>query len=288
MKKRIFSGFIICIIIFASLGLSYGCTNGFKIHGPIKYSLEINNLVITDNEAVDYCSTNHIISPDKTKADISFENAYPGYVAFVTYTLKNTGNLPITVYNLLVVNPFPEAISVDTQYFIPFMLDPHQCFTRTEQVEILDDAEQNQFYSFQIMLNADSDGFCPRSVGFWKQQFSDKNNAKFNDAVLESWLDAISLYSEVFQFTGDQEERFSQVYDILDPSKPWNSLEQLEAQLLTLWLNYVSGSCHGLQVNKMQAQDILAQTESAILLNNVHSFNYYKRLCEQFNTGFTK
>ena len=286
MNRRLFAVFVVFVVIFASLGVTYGAKDGIKI-GPVNYNIEFITFSFNDNEAVNYADAYGVISADKKVLDVTFSNAYPGYLVDVTYAIKNTGNTPVAINNIFVFNPHPEAIDVALQNFVPFILDSDQIFERTEEIQILPNAEQDGVYSFQIMINVDEERLCPGSIGYWKHQFSvwleGKGNPMVDQAVLEDWLDAVSFQSEVFEFVGTQTDKFNQAFDILEPTKSWTTLDHLKAQLLGLWLNFVSGRTIGLTYQQMDAWEIITASEQVIIGNQIANMEQWKNTCESFN-----
>lgn len=286
MKHGLLSVFVVLVLVFGSLGASYAIKNGVSFEGT-HYDFEFVEVVLTDAELVDYCQGNYLLGADKQSVEVFFDNAYPGYVASVTYRIENLGDVPIAINNIFVLNSCPEALEIDLEYFEPFLLYPHEGFQRTEAVTVLWGAEQNGVYGFEIVLNVDGERNCPGSIGYWKHQFSaylyGKGKPHVDDDVLEDWLGIVSSDSEVFEFVGTKEEKFLQAFELLDPSKKWTPDDHLRAQLLALWLNRVSGRTIGFTLEGMGCDEVIFGSEQALLSSDVENFEYWKDMCECFD-----
>jgi hypothetical protein len=157
----------------------------------------------------------------------------------------------------------------------------------TTTIRILQEAKQNWQYQFQICIGISFQQNYPKSLGFWKQQFStnlDKNGKPQIDAqTLEQYLNRINSQSQIFKFTGTQQQKLQKALNILEMPKRPTMLDKLKAQLLTLWLNSVAGWTEGYSLNGMTAQDIIEGSESAITNQLTGEYEYWKDLCESFN-----
>ena len=91
----------------------------------------------------------------------------------------------------------------------------------TTTVHILQPAQQNSEYTFQIKIGFSCQTGNPHTIGFWKNQFSKalcKNGKpQVPAATLEQYLNQISSQSAIFNFTDThtQKEKFQQALNIL-------------------------------------------------------------------------
>jgi hypothetical protein len=276
------------IIALLTVGYSYAYKNGGINIKPNKFDIAFANVIANDNEAeIDVAITSAQITPDGNTINVYISNAYPGYEAYVTYTIQNTGKMPAHFISLTITNPNPEALEITTTDHTGTWLSPDQTVHGTTTIRILQEAKQNWQYQFQISIGISFQEKRPRSIGFWKQQFStnlDKRGKPQIDArTLEQYLNQINSQSQIFKFTGTQQQKLQKALDILEMPKRPTMLDKLKAQLLTLWLNSVAGWTEGYTLNGMTAQDIIEGSENAITKQLTGEYECWKDLCESFN-----
>ena len=277
------------IIALLTVGYSYACQNGgININPNSNFEAAFTNVTISDNEAeIDVAITSAQITPDGNTINVFISNAYPSYEAYITYTIKNEGKMPAHFNSLTITNPNPEALEITTTNHTGTWLQPDQTVQGTTTIRILQEAKQNWQYQFQICIGISFQQNYPKSLGFWKQQFSrnlDKNGKPQIDAqTLEQYLNRINSQSQIFKFTGTQQQKLQKALNILEMPKRPTMLDKLKAQLLTLWLNSVAGWTEGYSLNGMTAQDIIEGSESAITNQLTGEYEYWKDLCESFN-----
>jgi archaellum component FlaG (FlaF/FlaG flagellin family) len=292
MKTKLLIALALTMIALSLIGYSYACQNG-GIHinccqpnCNIKFTLATTS----DNENTkEVATTTAQIINDGNTINAYISNGYPCYEAYITYTIKNTGNCPIHFTGVTITNPNPEALEITTTNHTCTWLQPCQTTQGTTTVHILQTAQQNWQYQFQIKITAECQT-CqgkPRTIGFWKHQFSTatcttKGNQQVDSATLERYLDQISAQSQIFEFTGTRKQKFQQALNILNP--PGSSMQaKLKAQLLALWLNYAAGWTNGYTVNDKTAWQIIQGSENALLNNQTNKYEYWKNLCDAFN-----
>jgi len=277
------------IIALLTVGYSYACQNGgININPNSNFEAAFTNVTISDNEAeIDVAITSAQITPDGNTINVFISNAYPSYEAYITYTIKNEGKMPAHFNSLTITNPNPEALEITTTNHTGTWLQPDQTTQGTTTICSLQEAKQNWQYQFQICIGISFQENYPKSLGFWKQQFSrnlDKNGKPQIDAqTLEQYLNRINSQSQIFKFTGTQQQKLQKALNILEMPKRPTMLDKLKAQLLTLWLNSVAGWTEGYSLNGMTAQDIIEGSESAITNQLTGEYEYWKDLCESFN-----
>jgi hypothetical protein len=276
------------IIALLTMGYSYACQNGGINIKPNTFDVAFTNVIANDNEAeIDVATTHAQITRDENTINVYISNAYPCYEAYITYTIQNMGKMPAHFNSLTITNPNPEALEITTTDHTGTWLQPGQTTQGTTTIRILQEAKQNWQYQFQISIGISFQEKRPRSIGFWKQQFStnlDKRGKPQIDAqTLEQYLNQINSQSQIFKFTGTQQQKLQQALSILEMPKRPTMLDKLEAQLLALWLNYIAGWTEGYTLNGMTAQDIIEGSESAITNQLTGKYEYWKDLCESFN-----
>ncbi|MEM2568235.1 MAG: hypothetical protein QXH20_07195 [Candidatus Bathyarchaeia archaeon] len=278
------------IIALLSIGYSYACKNGGVNINPNKnFDVAFISVTTSDNEAEINVATIHAqITHDQNAIDVYLMNAYPGYEAYITYTIQNIDKIPARFDSLTIKNPNPEALLITTTDHTYTWLQPGQTVQGKTTIRILETAEENQAYTFQIIMGLSSNKEEPRSMGFWKQQFTaalteTESQLQIAPATLENYLDQISVKSEVFEFQGSQKEKFQQALKILDLPKTANMEAKLKAQLLALWLNYIARWTEGYTLYGMTAYNIMQGAEQAIKNSQTNDYKYWKDLCEKFN-----
>ncbi|MCE4629260.1 MAG: hypothetical protein F7C82_03180, partial [Desulfurococcales archaeon] len=107
---------------------------------------------------------------------------------------------------------------------------------------------------------------------------------------LDNMIITISNNSDVFDFSvNDSNTRLREALDVLEA--PYlGSQDALEAQLLALWFNYVSGYSEGHILSyggeDYSALDIISLAETAIVAGDEASYEFLKGLCEAYNTAW--
>jgi hypothetical protein len=276
------------IIALLTVGYGYACKNG-GINIKPKFDVAFTNVITSDNEAeIDVATTLAQIAQDGNVINVYVLNAYPGYEAYIIYTIKNKGQIPARFDSLTIKNPNPEALKITTTDHTFTWLQPDQTVQGTTTIQIGESADENQQYTFQIIMGLSSKEEKPRTLGFWKQQFSaaltqTESQLQIAPETLENWLDQISAKSNVTKFTGLKEEKFQQALNILEMPKQPTIEDKLKAQLLALWLNYVAGWTEGYTLNGMTAWQIIQGSETALQNGQTKQYQYWKDLCESFN-----
>ncbi|MGB9778605.1 MAG: hypothetical protein ACPLW8_04290 [Candidatus Bathyarchaeales archaeon] len=289
MKKLLFA-LALTIITLTAIGYSYSCHNGgISTNCYCNCDVKFTSVTYWDNEIEKDVAniTAKIIgcTSDTIKAYIT--NAYPCYRAYINYTIKNTGSRPVYFENLTIINPNPEALEITTTNHTGTWLQPCQKISGITTVHILQQAQQNWTYQFQIKIGLTCQEGYPRTIGFWKNQFDKALDKRGKPQVpadtLENYLDQISTQSLIYEFTGTRTEKFQNASKIL--SAPWysNMEAKLKAQLLALWLNYVAGWTEGYTYKGMAAWEIIQGSETALLNHQTNKYEYWKDMCDGFN-----
>ena len=292
MKTKIFAIIILAIIALSIIGYSYACYNGgvhIDCYQPY-CNLKFISVTTSDNEIEkDVANVSAEITCDRYTINAYITNAYPCYEAYICYTIKNKGTCPIHFNSLTIINPNPEALEIATTNHTCTWLSPCEKVSGLTTVHILQPAQQNSEYTFQIKIATSCQQGNPHTIGFWKNQFDKalcKNGKPQVPATtLEEYLDQINATSQVFAsvFTGTRKEKFQQALSILSPSW-YSSMEaKLKAQLLALWLNYVAGWTGGYKYKGMTAWEIIQGSENALLNNQTSQYEYWKNMCDGFN-----
>lgn len=79
----------------------------------------------------------------------------------------------------------------------------------------------------------------PRSVGFWRHQYSDRGRAHYSDAELAAFLDLATAASGVFS-EQTAADTFGEAHGVLQTRGP-GMRDKAEAQALAAWLNFAAG-----------------------------------------------
>jgi hypothetical protein len=287
--KRTIAITVLGIIMVGLTSYSYACLNdGTK---PRCYcDIAFVSVSATDNEAkINIASVFAQITSEGKTLDVCIKNAYPGYEAYVTFTIKNRGSLPIRIDEVSATEYNKEALQVKTTGLpVSTLIRPGDTVGASETVRILEGAKQGWRYTFKVEI----EGSCqapeyPRSVGFWKNEFCvalDKNGeSHLSPSELENYLDQVSRQSQVFKFTGTQKQKFAQAIGILQPQSSSSMEAKLKQQLLALWLNQVAGWTTGCSLGGTTSQQIIKGSENALVAHRTSQYEYWKNFCERFN-----
>lgn len=292
MKNKLLLALALTMTALSIIGYSYACTRGgFTINCnqpncDIKFTLVLTSDNEIEKEVADIQAE---IVNDGNKIQAYITNGYPCYEAYINYTIKNKGTCPVHFTNLTIINPNPEALDITTTNHTCTWLQPCETAQGTTTVHILQPAQQNWQYQFQIIIAAECQEDClARTIGFWKHQFSTatcttKGHQQVSSTQLEQYLNQISAQSQIFEFTGTRKQKFQQALNILDlPRRP--SMEtKLKAQLLALWLNYAAGWTEGWTIEGKTAWQIIQGSENALQNHQTSQYEYWKNLCDRFN-----
>lgn len=286
--KKLFATLILTMIALSTTGYSYACSNG-GIHINSNCDIEFTTVTTTDNEIEkDVANVHAQITPDGNTIQTYISNAYPCYEAYINYTIQNTGNKPTHFTNLTITNPNPEALEITTTNHTCTWLQPSETVVGSTTIHILQEAEQNWQYTFQIKIGVTCQTEQPRTIGFWKHQFltalgNIKGKQHIPSETLEQYLDQITSQSDVFDFSGEQNEKFQTALNILKPPQRSSMKAKLKAQLLALWLNHASERTGGYTLEEMTDSEIIQGSEDALNSVAVEEYEYWKDLCDRFN-----
>jgi len=291
MKTKLLATLILSMVALGIIGYSYSCNNGgWHINCYCNCDIKFTKAITSDNEIEKDVATIYaeIVNCGNT-INANITNAYPCYRAYINYTIQNTGCKPVHFDSVTIINPNPEALEITTTNHTCTWLSPYEKVSGLTTVHILQPAQQNSEYTFQIKIATSCQQGNPHTIGFWKNQFDKalcKNGKPQVPATtLEEYLDQINATSQVFAsvFTGTRKEKFQQALSILSPSW-YSSMEaKLKAQLLALWLNYVAGWTGGYKYKGMTAWEIIQGSENALLNNQTSQYEYWKNMCDGFN-----
>lgn len=289
MKTKIFALIILATIALSIIGYSYSCQNGgIHINCYCNCDIKFKTVTTSDNEIEkDVANVNAEITNEGNSITACITNAYPCYRAYINYTIKNTGCKSVHFDSLTIINDYPEALEITTTNHTCTCLSPCETVQGTTTVHILQPAEQDWEYNFQIKIGVSCQEGNPHTIGFWKNHFSAaldcKGTAQVDPDTLERYLDEITSSSNVFKFDGSRKEKFRAAYEILRVQFPSSMEAKLKAQLLALWLNYVAGWTGGYKYKGMTAWEIIQGSETALLNHQTTKYEYWKNMCDGFN-----
>ena len=99
---------------------------------------------------------------DNESAEITISNAYPGYEANCTLTIKNTGSIPLHVKAVNVGNPNPEALSVSIVNDPSCTtLDVGETVTFDVVAHVTEAAGELSDYSFTVTVDIEQFNYLP-------------------------------------------------------------------------------------------------------------------------------
>ena len=288
MKTKIVISLMLVAIALISIGYSYACTNGWQINCYCNCDIKFTKVTTSDNEfEKDVANVYAEIVNCGNTINAYITNAYPCYRAYINYTIKNTGCKPVHFDSVTIINNYPDVLDITTTNHTCTWLSPYEKVKGTTTVHILQPAEQDSEYEFQIKIGVSCQEGNPHTIGFWKNQF-DKALCKSGKpqvpaATLEQYLNQISSQSPTYEFTGTQTQKFQQALTILNPPYHSSMEAKLKAQLLALWLNYVAGWTGGYKYKGMTAEEIINDSENALQNHQTSSYEYWKNMCDGFN-----
>jgi hypothetical protein len=290
MKSKLIATLVLALIVLGPIGYSYTNLSG-GIHSDWVDScdMKFESVTTSDNEqGINIANISACIAFDGWTIFTCISNAYPEYEAYINYTIKNTGNRPIHMENVAIVNPSPKSVKISTTNLTGTWLQPSETVRGSATVRILQEAREKWLYIFIIRITASSPSEHPRSKGFWKDQFAVALGAKKGEqqvpsTALEQYLTQVSSQSGIFKFTGTRTYKFQQALSILSIPDSSNMEAKLKAQLLALWLNYVAGWTEHYAYKGMTALQIIQGSENALFKHQTNKYEYWKNLCEGFN-----
>lgn len=289
MKTKLLMILTITMVALLTISYSYaGLTTVQLTSNCVNLGVEFTAVTATDNQhGQNMAYVQAHITPDHETINAYVTNAYPGYEAYITYTIKNEGNFLVTFDKVTIVNCNPEALNVTNTKLTCTTLQPSQTTQGTTTVHVLQGAKQNCRYTFQVQIFATGKKTHPKPFDFWKDQFSKclqrNSQPEINQATLEAYLNQITSQSQIFRFSGTQTQKLQQALSMSSP-KQSTTENNLKAQLLTLWLNTVAGWTDGYEVNGMTAQKIIQSAENALLKHQATQYDYWRNQCETFNS----
>jgi len=289
MKTKLFAAIILTMIALGTIGFSYACLNGgWQINCYCNCDVKFIKVLTSDNEIEkDVAAVLAKINYAGDTITVCITNAYPCYRAYINYTIKNTGCKPVHFDTLTITNNYPDVLDITTTNHTCTWLSPCETVKGTTTVHVLQPAKQNSEYTFKIKIGFTCQEGYPRTIGFWKNQFSEalckSGRPQVPASTLLTYLNQISSQSQIFKFTGTQKEKFQQALNILSPSTSSSMEAKLKAQLLALWLNYMAGWTDGYKLDGMTAKQIIDGAENALKTGQTTKYEYWKNLCDRFN-----
>jgi hypothetical protein len=282
------------IIISMAIGLvsySYAWTSGNCFDNSV-CAVKFTKAITSDNEVNnDFAHVSALIIDCGQAIEMTITNGYPGYKAYLTCAIQNKGALPIEATSLTITNPHPEALGITSMDLKGIWLQPGQTIQDKTTVTLLEAAQQGGYYTFKVAMGFTCKTNYPRSKGFWQQELSSAlcgtgEEHSIPASTLESYLNQITAASHIFCFTGTRQSKFKTALSILNPSNPSSMEAKLKAQLLALWLNYVAGWTSSCTIDGKTALQTISGSENVLVNHRSSQYEYWKNLCESFNTSW--
>jgi hypothetical protein len=153
MKNKSIVIALILIIASAGIGTSFSIAVGaFSTNGGTDYFYDVSFLTISvsDNEANEVATefaqivTNNI-------SQVTITNAYPGYIAYVDFTMANVGSDPVLLDDLTIWPYDTDALDIQVDGVIEgtFLL-PREWIGGQLTIEVLESASMGSNYPFSI------------------------------------------------------------------------------------------------------------------------------------------
>lgn len=150
------------LICLAAAGCSYAAPTGDTAEAEHQ-CINFSSASCSDNElTLDVATCDVVITSEEVSEDVEVSklivtigNAYPGYEAYVDFTIKNVGDYHVHIESVPTDNPNPEALSVDITDLTCTTFGPGATVSGTVTVGVLDGAEQKTTYTFNITIEGE-------------------------------------------------------------------------------------------------------------------------------------
>lgn len=167
MKAKIGLILLAAIVVSAWTGVSYSFCNGNPVD-PLIIDPDVafvGTVTAYDNEVGKNIGTvtASLTGPygDGLYNGIAVEilSAYPGYIAYIDFTVENTGDVPINVRGLVsdVYDHNAMSISLAGNIATISQLQAGESVSGTAVITVLNDALQNNLYAFSVGILFDYD-----------------------------------------------------------------------------------------------------------------------------------
>jgi hypothetical protein len=289
MKTKVIALLILATIAVGVIGYSYACLNGgIDINCYCNCDVKFIKVSTSDNEfEKEVGNVRATISCDGDTITVCINNAYPCYRAYINFTIKNQGCRPVHIDGVTIGDYNITALDITLTGITGCWICPCECIKGQLTVHTLQEAQECHTYTFKVKIAFSCQEGYPRTIGFWKNQF-DKSlckggNPQVPAATLEQYLNQISTQSPCFEFTGTRTQKFQQALNILSPPNNAIMKDKLKAQLLALWLNYMSGWTGGYKYGGKTDQQIILGSENVLKNGPASQYEYWKNMCDGFN-----
>lgn len=154
MNKKL--GVIVVSMLIALLGVgtSYAVdTLNTSEYAEYWYDPIFTSVSVSDNEGVlDVGVVSAVITSDEL-VDVDIFNAYPGYEAYIDFTIINIGD-PVYITGLSFSDYDTSALSLSVDGIVPgTFLGSEESVSGTLTVTVLDGALQNTVYLFDVFID---------------------------------------------------------------------------------------------------------------------------------------
>lgn len=250
-KSKAFVMLLVLFMAAAGIGISYASINGMNLSGyPSCYcdvaftSAELGSPA--DNEIdIDVADATVTLDSNGDSITIELTNAYPGYEAYINFTITNLGNKPIDVNGI--INEIYDTTALEIildGVAAGSILGIGESITGAVTVKVLPGAEQNTVYQFIIDLGFSNDE-CPQYIHIETIIVEAANpNPTTSSNVLEDGVD-YTIVATGTAFAGDTID-FDAKYSITNkiPGDTWTDTvtgyESYGPTLLDLFVNGTS------------------------------------------------
>ena len=152
MKKKSIVLALVLIIASAGIGISFSVAVGaFRGNGPIGYNYDVCfiSISVSDNEGSGEVATEVAQIITNNISQVTIANAYPGYIAYVDFTMANIGGDPVLLDDLTIWPYDTDALDIqlDDSILGTFLL-PRQLIDGQLTIEVLSDASMDSDHPF--------------------------------------------------------------------------------------------------------------------------------------------
>lgn len=168
MKAKLGVLVIVAVIAFAGIGVSYACVdpNAPRCYCDVAF---VDSVYAYDNEdekdigTIDAWLNGEYNNGLYNGIWVDIFDAYPGYVVFIDFTVKNTGDRPIDVNGLVPIDYDPSAMSFSLTGDISqtTWLDTGASVDGTLVITVENDALESHTYYFKVGFGFSSEECDP-------------------------------------------------------------------------------------------------------------------------------
>src|SRR5271157_2771793 len=151
--KKFLAILILAIVTVSAISYSYAKNSDGK-DTSCSCGIIFTRVSASDNELrTDIATVSAKITPNGETINVCIAKAYPGYKATITFTIKNTGTMPVHIDEVHIYRYNTTALQIGVSNMIAW-LNPYKTLSGSETIQILNGAIQKWQYTFTIEIIA--------------------------------------------------------------------------------------------------------------------------------------